>query len=839
MSPRPLRQMLFRQSVLIAGLPFVLAAALALFWLLPQIEREIQVRQLQLARSVGAQVSSFLLTPQRQAGELALLVEERALDHADLQRVFDAHLAVSPTLHALYLVNHQDRIEVVGLKAKHQIRRIDLMGADLSQNRLLQLVRQRSGPVWSETFLSLISKGIAVAFALPAGDQILIGEIDLSHLNDFLHGISGGSEHLLQVLDAHGQVIADEDGLHTAQQLNVSNLPLVAAGRLGREPVHGEFLFEGISYLGSLVRVPSLDWLVLVALPAKQAYQTVQTTLGITLAGLLAALAFALLLAYVLSRRLAGSFEALARHARQSATATPMETPWPRANISEFEVLADDLQQMSDTLRDRQRQLATLMSNLPGLAYRCRPDAERSWVFVSEGCRELLGCPEQDLVAEAHPGLNALISPAQLPEVARQLRRQLQRGKPYQLVYPIVDCRGERKWVLDHGRGIYDQSGQLCWLEGLMTDNTAEQLAEEALKRALQESRETQERVELILRSVADGLVYTDLQGKVVLMSDSAEHLLGFRQQRASGRRLQALVAKTELRRHFQALQQEEVEAATREIALPGRGGAGARDIEVKSALVRSQVGTAVGIITLLRDVSRERQLDRMKSEFVSTAAHELRTPLTVIMGFSEVLLDEQGLASHQQEYLTIINDKAEVLQRLIDDLLDLGRVESGRIVHVEKTRCDLAEVIRQTIADFQVTHQRHRFVLELPETPVALEADPLRLAQTLENLLGNAVKFSALGSQIRVGCWQRGPLVEVCVSDQGVGMTPEQVGRIFEKFYRVDSTVTSKQGLGLGMTIVKNIVDAHGGQIRVESRPGDGTEITFSLPLEAVSTTN
>ncbi len=829
--------MLFRQSVLIAGLPFLLAGMLAVVWLLPQIDKEIESRQLQLARLVGAQVSSYLVTPQRHAGGLALLVKERALDHADLQRVFDAHLAVSPTLHALYLVNDQDRIVVVGLEEIHKLKQVDLIGADLSQNRLLQQTRQRGAPVWSDTFLSLITEGVSVAFALPAGNQVLIGEIDLSQLSGFLRQISTGEQRLLQVLDAHGQVIADEDGLHTAQQLNVSNLPLVASGRAGAEQVHGEFRFEGGSYLGSLVRVPALDWMVLVALPVQQAFQTVRTTLGITLTGLLAALAFALLLAYILSRRLAGSFEALARHARLSAaSAAPAESPWPRANISEFEALADDLQQMSDTLKDRQRQLATLMSNLPGLAYRCRPDAERTWVFVSEGCRELLGCSEQDLLDGAHPGLNALIPPSQLLEVARQLGRQLDGGKPYQLVYPIVDRRGGRKWVLDHGRGIYDQSGRLCCLEGLMTDNTAEQLAEEALKSALKGAREAQERVELILRSVADGLVYTDLQGKVVLMSASAERLLGIRQQRASGRRLAALVAKTALHDHFLALQRGEVEAATREVFLPGRGGAGGRDIEVKSALVRNQAGGAVGIITLLRDVTRERQLDRMKSEFVSTAAHELRTPLTVIMGFSEVLQEEQGLAAHQQEYLAIINEKAEVLQRLIDDLLDLGRVESGRTVHVEKGRCDLTEVIRQTLADFQLTHEGYRFDADMPPGPVQLEADPLRLAQILENLLGNAVKFSPSGSRIRVGCRQSGPVVEVSVCDQGIGMTAEQAERIFEKFYRVDASATSKQGLGLGMTIVKNIIDAHGGQIRVESRPGEGTEITFCLPLEGVS---
>jgi PAS domain S-box-containing protein len=828
--------MLFRQSMLIAGLPFLLAGTLVLFWLLPQIDRDIEVRQLQLARSVGAQVSSYLLNPQRHAEGLALLAQEQTLDPADLQRVFDAQLAVSPTLHALYLVDGQDRIVVVGLKPQHQIRRVDLIGTDLSRNRLLQQARQTSAAVWSDTFLSLITEGISVAFALPAGQGILIGEIELTQLSGYLHQISGGSERLLQVLDAHGQVIADEDGLQTAQQLNVSNLPLVATGRSGTEQAHGRFQFEGTTYLGSLVRVPSLNWLVLVALPVQQAYQTVGTSLRITLAGLLAALVFALLLAYFLSRRLAASFEALTAHARQTAAATPPEPSlWPRANILEFQALADDLQLMSNSLRERERQLTTLMSNLPGMAYRCRADAERSWEFISDGCRALVGCTEQELLSGSYPGLNALIQAEELPEVVHQLNWQLEHQQPYQLIYRLRNPQGGFKWVLDHGRGVLDGQGRLLCLEGLVTDITAEQLADEALKMALAESQEAKDRVELILRSVADGLVFTDLQGRILLLSASAEELLGIKQQQAKGLALGPLASSLELQHLFAGLQQVGGETAQLELALPGPDPGGRRDLEVKAALVRSRDGAGVGIITLLRDVSRERQLDRMKSEFVSTAAHELRTPLTVIMGFSEVLLDEQGLASHQQEYLRIINDKAEVLQRLIDDLLDLGRVESGRMVHVEKSRCDLAEVIRQAITDFQLTHTRHRFAADLPGAPVELEADPLRLAQILENLLGNAVKFSPAGSLIQLSCCQNGAVVEVSVRDQGVGMTPEQVGRVFEKFYRVDSTATSKQGLGLGMTIVKNIIDAHGGEIRVESWPGEGTEIVISLPLDAI----
>lgn len=840
MNPRPLRQILFLQSVLIAALPFLLAGLLALFWLLPQIDREIEDRQLQLARSVGAQVSSYLLSPQQYAAGLALLVQDSSVGSAELQQVFDAHLKASPTLQGLYVVSAANRVVVVGLPEAHQANRVDLIGVDLSHNRLLQHARQDGTAVWSDTFLSLITEGVSVAFAIPAGDQTLICEIDLTQISEFLRQIVGGSNRLLQVLDRHGQVIADEDGLHTAQQLNISNIPMIARGLAGTDQVHGDFVFEGEQYFGSLVRIPSLNWLVLVALPVKLAYQTVETSLRITLTGLLAALTFALVLAYYLSRRLAASFEALTRHARQS-TSHPAPTPvaWPRANILEFQALADDLQLMSDDLRERQRQLATLMSNLPGMAYRCRPDAERSWEFISEGCRELTGCSEEELLGGSWPGLNRLVNAEDLPEVIAQVNSRLQQRQPYQLVYRLRDCRGGDKWVLDHGRGVLDQQGGISCLEGMVTDITAEKLAEEALKKALGEAQEAKDRVELILRSVADGLVFTDLQGRIVLLSASAEELLGVKQLQARGQTLGGLVANTELQQHVLDLQQDSTATAQIEVVMPGPGSAGVRDLEIKSALVRSREGGAVGIITLLRDVSQERQLDRMKSEFVSTAAHELRTPLTVIMGFSEVLLGEQGLAEHQQEYLAIINDKAEVLQRLIDDLLDLGRVESGRIVHVEKSRCDLTEVIRQTIADVQLTHERHHFVAKLPEGPLELEADPLRLAQTLENLLGNAVKFSAPGSQIRISCCQLGPLVEVSVSDQGVGMTPEQVGRIFEKFYRVDSTTTSKQGLGLGMTIVKNIIDAHGGQIRVESRPGEGTEITFCLPLNAASASN
>ena len=184
------------------------------------------------------------------------------------------------------------------------------------------------------------------------------------------------------------------------------------------------------------------------------------------------------------------------------------------------------------------------------------------------------------------------------------------------------------------------------------------------------------------------------------------------------------------------------------------------------------------------------------------------------------------------REYLAIIVEKAWILQRLIDDLLDLGRVESGTLVHLEKERCELRALLTRVLGDFRLTCPNYRFAYSLPEYPVELLADPLRLAQVMENLLGNAVKFSAPGSLIRIVCEIRAGTVHVTVEDQGLGMSPEETERVFEKFYRVDASSTGKPGLGLGLSLVKNIIEAHGGEIRVESAPGQGTRIVFSLPL-------
>ena len=357
---------------------------------------------------------------------------------------------------------------------------------------------------------------------------------------------------------------------------------------------------------------------------------------------------------------------------------------------------------------------------------------------------------------------------------------------------------------------------------------------DEALKKTLTEAKQAKANVEVVLRSVAEGLIFTDMENRIVLMNTSAESMLDKPWESVCFQPIDTAIANKNLAKQLAAIRAGIKEEALIELELPGEKEGEVRTIEAKPAVVRLSDGMQTGIITLLRDVSRERHLDRVKREFIATAAHELRTPLTAVMGFSELLLRKKDLDEGQQaEYLSIIHKKSEVLGKIIDDFLSLARVDSGKIIRLGKAWADIGSVIRRSTVDYQRACPDHHFETVLPKKSVEGLVDDRKLFQVMENLLGNAVKFSPEQSLIRVVCEVAGAEIRVSVSDEGVGMTMDQVEKVFDKFYRVDASNTAKEGLGLGMAIVKSIIEAHGGQIWVESEVGKGTTVTFSLPLE------
>ena len=333
------------------------------------------------------------------------------------------------------------------------------------------------------------------------------------------------------------------------------------------------------------------------------------------------------------------------------------------------------------------------------------------------------------------------------------------------------------------------------------------------------------ERSYAILSNIADGIVAVDREGKVVLWNESAEAITGVPAAAALGR--------------------TPVEVLQRELASGDEGTAGERLLSIQrggdevwlsltEAVMHDPVGSVSGRIFAFRDVSSERIVEEMKSTFVSTVSHQLRAPLTSIYGFAETLLRRDVLFEEEERrtFLEYIASEAQRLTTIVDTLLSVARLEVGDM-QVELAPTDVRAVVSDAISSVQegAAVNGHRFVLELPDEPLAASADREKLVQILRNLLDNAVKFSPGGGTVTVEAYRRAGRVEVRVVDEGEGIPEAERDHIFSKFHRADGT-GGYGGAGLGLFIARGLVLAMGGRMWVDSAEGGGSSFAFELPL-------
>jgi PAS domain S-box-containing protein len=247
---------------------------------------------------------------------------------------------------------------------------------------------------------------------------------------------------------------------------------------------------------------------------------------------------------------------------------------------------------------------------------------------------------------------------------------------------------------------------------------------------------------------------------------------------------------------------------------------------------LKNESGEIFAGMVMSQDITHRKEVERLKDEFISTVSHELRTPLSSLRGFAELMLEREFPAEKRQRFLSIIHSETVRLTNLINDFLDLQRIESGRqVYHFE--RVDVRELLREGIALFTQADAKHTLRLETPDSLPPIQADKDRIRQVLSNLLSNAIKFSPRGGEVTVGARQQGAYVEVWVTDQGVGIPREAIAQLFSKFFRVDNSQTRNiGGTGLGLALVKEIVDAHQGRVWVDSEPGRGSAFFFTLPV-------
>lgn len=245
-----------------------------------------------------------------------------------------------------------------------------------------------------------------------------------------------------------------------------------------------------------------------------------------------------------------------------------------------------------------------------------------------------------------------------------------------------------------------------------------------------------------------------------------------------------------------------------------------------------SAEGGLVNVIATVRDITRYRQAEELKSTFVSIISHELKTPVALIKGYVSTLRreDAQWDSAIIQDSLTVIEDEADRLAGLIENLLDASRLQAGGMA-IKPTDVAVPEIAERLAKRMQTQTSQHQIVVDFPPNFPIVLADEARLEQVILNLISNAIKYSP-GGEIRLGGQVRDDSVIVCVSDQGPGIAPEDIPHVFDRFYRAPEMARQTKGAGLGLYLARAIVEAHGGRIWVDTAPGQGVRICFSLPL-------
>jgi PAS domain S-box-containing protein len=367
-----------------------------------------------------------------------------------------------------------------------------------------------------------------------------------------------------------------------------------------------------------------------------------------------------------------------------------------------------------------------------------------------------------------------------------------------------------------------------------------------------------------LLEAAPDAIIEVGREGRIVLLNRVTEKLFGYRREELLGQPFELLVPGNPGATYWDHPRTRPMGSG---MALAGRRKDGSRfPVEISLSPAESEDGFRVTAIIrdtterkkaedLLRTVqekynrelsatnqklqNRNREIERanrLKSEFLASMSHELRTPLHTIIGFSELLREEMEgqLNDKHKRFIDHIHKDSLHLLELINEVLDLSKIEAGKL-ELRPEAFDVAGAVEEVLFSIRAQGLAKSLAIETGVSVAGvLHADRVRFKQVLYNLLSNAVKFTAEGGRIRVESGIRDGFLEISISDTGTGIPKEELNSVFDKFYQVGATTKGvREGTGLGLAITRHLVEEHGGQIRVESKPGKGSRFTFTLPLQ------
>ncbi|HWO27369.1 MAG TPA: CHASE3 domain-containing protein, partial [Candidatus Acidoferrum sp.] len=475
--------------------------------------------------------------------------------------------------------------------------------------------------------------------------------------------------------------------------------------------------------------------------------------------------------------------------------------------------------------------------------------------FMNSVAQSLTGWSQADATGKSMDLVFDIVNRETRRPVENPVKKVFRGGKVVGLAdHTILLSKDGKEFdIEDSAAPILTDTGEGFGVVLVFRDITEKKLADEETKR----QKELQQ---LILESIAEGVVVADSNGKFLLFNAAAEQFLGFGATDAAPNdwsdRYGTYLPDTRIKYPpeelplVRAMRGENVDAA--EVFIRNGKVPDGRLLSITGRPLRSEDGALQGGVVVFHDVTLQKRAQevlvrakeeaertsKFKDQFLSTMSHELRTPLNAVLGFSDLLADERygSLNDRQRRYVTHIHTGGTHLLRLITDILDLSKIEAGRM-EIVRENVSVASAFAEVLSALQpLAEKKSQTLFQQVEPNLYVRADGTRFKQILMNLIGNAIKFTPEGGRIQLIARKAEEQVRLEVRDNGPGIPPGQQQQIFEAFFRVAETGNATEGTGLGLAITARLVELHGSKLEIESRPGQGTCFYFFLPLLAIA---
>lgn len=511
------------------------------------------------------------------------------------------------------------------------------------------------------------------------------------------------------------------------------------------------------------------------------------------------------------------------RVSRLDDNGNPLWMSGTHADISE-------LQSSQQKLRASEERLQSMLSNFPGAAYRCENDPDWTMLYLSAAVKQLTGYSASDFTrADSPRSFTELTHPDDRPWIAEKVSAALAANEPFELLFRLRHADGRWLWVQELGRGIYDEKGDVKYIDGFIWDVTQAELANKSIQL-------NEKKLSTLYNQASIGIALNAIDdGRYLECNPELCRLTGYTEAELVATTLWDLTPEEYKAQEFQQLESLHISGryGPYEKQLIHRNGH-LVPVLINGVLIENPHGERQ-IWSFFQDITERKRVEQMKNEFVSAVSHELRTPLTSIAGSLALVTSEVlgELPEKARAMLGIAHKNAKRLTLLINDLLDMEKILAGKM-DFEMRRQPLLPIVEQSLEANSAYAQTFgvRLQLHASEPDIHVMVDAQRLQQVLANLISNAVKFSPTQGQVDIEVTTLGELVRIAVVDRGPGISEEFRERIFQKFSQADSSDSRQRGgTGLGLAISKAFVERMQGAIGFESEPGKGATFFATFP--------